>query len=314
MRVLIAGATGAIGLPLICSLVARGHTVFGTTRSSGSAQELSNLGATPVVVDVYDAKALREAIGAARPEVVVEQLTSLPKVNTPEARIAAAAQHTRIRLEGGANLQNAAIEAGATYYIAQSTAFFCQPGEGLASESTPLATDVGAPAVSGGAKTLFELEKRVLESKRIRGTVLRYGFFYGPRTWYAPDGSSADQVRAGNTPLIGGGTGLWSFIHIDDATSATVAAVERNAPAPAVYNITDDRPVALHEWLPAYARYLGAPPPPILSADDARKTLGEDAVFYATRLRGASNANARRDLAFRPRALEWINPAEAPTY
>jgi nucleoside-diphosphate-sugar epimerase len=204
-------------------------------------------------------------------------------------------------------VQKAAIEAGATHYIAQSSAFWCQPGEGLASESTPLATEVKAPAVSAGTRVLLEVESRVLNSKRLRGTVLRYGFFYGPRTWYATDSSTADQVRACGVPLIGAGLGVWSFVHIEDAAAATIAAIERNASAePALYNITDDRPVAHREWLPAYARYLGAPPPRALSENNARQTLGEDAVFYATQLRGASNSNARRDLAFQPRALEWM--------
>ncbi|HKS18234.1 MAG TPA: NAD(P)-dependent oxidoreductase [Bradyrhizobium sp.] len=307
VRVFVAGATGAIGLPLVRCLIARGHLVYGTTRSPVSAEVLSRFGAKPVLVDALDSSAMRDAVCAARPDVVVEQMTSLPRVNTPEARRAAASLHNRIRLVGGANVHNAAIEAGATRYVAQSSAFWCEPGEGLAPESTSLATEVKAPAVSAGARTLFEVESRVLDSKLIEGTVLRYGFFYGPRTWYARDGSTADQVRAREVPLIGSGLGLWSFVHVDDATVATVAAIESNSTG--LYNITDDRPVALQEWLPAYAQYLGAPPPPAMSEENARQILGEDAVFYATQLRGASNSKARRDLAFRPRALEWMAPA-----
>ena len=281
----------------------------GIARSAASADLLSGMGAAPFVADSLDVGAITDAVCAARPDVVVEQLTSLPKNNIPEERRASAVLHNRVRLEGGANVQNAAIKAGATRYVAQSSAFWCEPGEGIASESTPLATKVDAPAVSAGSRTLLEVESRVLGSRHIRGTVLRYGFFYGPRTWYAPDGSTADQVRAGGVPLIGDGLGMWSFVHIDDAVAATVAAVEREAPTSACYNITDGRSVALRDWLPAYARSLGAPPPPVLSEDEARRTLGEDAVFYATKLRGVSNEHARRDLAFEPRVLEWMAPA-----
>jgi nucleoside-diphosphate-sugar epimerase len=311
MRVLVAGASGAIGLPLVRALMARGHVVSGIVRSSGSGDLLSDLGAMPLQVDSLDAGAVVEAVGRARPDIVVEQLTSLPKNNVPEARRASAALHNRVRLEGGANVQKAAIEAGVARYIAQSSAFWCEPGEGVAADSTPLATDVEAPAVAAGARTLFELESRVLGSERILGTVLRYGFFYGPRTWYAVDGSTAHQVRARGLPLIGNGLAMWSFVHIDDAVAATVAAVEHSPSAPARYNITDDRSVAVRDWLPAYAKYLGAPPPPPVSEDEARRTMGEDAVFYATRMRGVSNDRARRDLAFRPRALEWMETGAA---
>lgn len=306
MRVLIAGASGAIGLPLVRALLARGHVVSGIVRSTGSADLLSGLGATSLQVDSLDASAVMEAVCGARPHVVVEQLTSLPKDNVPAARKASAALHNRVRLEGGANVQNAAIEAGATRYIAQSSAFWCEPGEGIASEATPLATDVDAPAVAAGARTLLEVETRVLGSGVIVGTVLRYGFFYGPRTWYAADGSTADQVRARGVPLIGDGLAMWSFVHIDDAVAATVAAVEYDASAPARYNITDDCSVAVRDWLPAYAQNLGAPPPPSVSEEEARRTMGEDAVFYAMKLRGVSNESARRDLQFRPRTLEWM--------
>ena len=305
MRILVAGATGAIGIPLVRSLVYRGHVVYGVTRSAESAKTLFDLGVTPLVADTLNLDAITNAAREARPDVAVEQLTSLPKKNTPEERLASAGLHNRVRLEGGANMQNAAIQAGATRYVAQSSAFWCEPGEGLASEMTPLATDVNAPAVSAGARTLFEVESRVLGSRDILGTVLRYGFFYGPRTWYARDGSTADQVRARGVPLIGDGLGLWSFVHIDDAVAATVAAVERESSEPVRYNITDDRSVPLRDWLPSYAEYLQAPPPPIISEDEARRVLGEDAVFYATRLRGVSNLLARRDLEFKPRPLEW---------
>src|SRR5262249_37839006 len=150
------------------------------------------------------------------------------------------------------------------------------------------------------------LEERVLQSSKLSGAILRYGFFYGRGTWYAPDGSSADQVRKQQTPIIGKGTGVWSFVHIDDAVAATVSAVERPLSKGALYNVTDDTPLALGTWLPSYAHWLGAPPPKSLSIEDARSQLGEDAVYYATMLRGASNRKAKAELDFSPRALEWM--------
>jgi 2-alkyl-3-oxoalkanoate reductase len=305
MRIFIAGATGAIGTPLLRNLVSKGHTVFGSTRSAASAKIIASLGGNPFLVDALDAKGIQGAISEAMPDVVVEQLTSLPKVNTPKARSESAAQHNRTRLEGGGNVHRAAIKAGAKRYIAQSSAFWCEPGTGLADESTPLAIKVKAPAVSAGARTLLDVESRVLDTAEIEGIILRYGFFYGPSTWYAPDGSTASQVRAGTQPVIGSGKGVWSFVHIDDAAEATVAAIERSTAGRAIYNITDHTPLELSDWLPAYARFLKAPVPPCLTEEEGRSTLGEDAVFYATQLRGASNKRAMCDLGFRPRQLAW---------
>jgi nucleoside-diphosphate-sugar epimerase len=150
-----------------------------------------------------------------------------------------------------------------------------------------------------------EIERRVLGSRSLEGIVLRYGFFYGPGTWFHPEGDVAHQVRNGRFPIIGDGEGVWSWLHIDDAATATVAAAERGKPG--IYNIVDDQPWPVHHWLPAFAEWVHAPPPPRLSVEEVLKGGGEDAIFYGTRMRGASNSKAKRELNFQPRPLEWMN-------
>lgn len=305
MRVLVAGSTGAIGVPLTKALLAAGHQVIGLTRSSDGARILAAIGAESVIADAFHLDALRDAVRDARPEVVIEQMTALPKANTPENRRLTASLHSRTRREAGANLQMAALEAGVRRYIAQSSAFWSASGLGLAGESDSLAVTGASPGVTGGAKTLDVLERRVLAASDVEGVILRYGFFYGPGTWYSREGSAAEAARSGHLPVIGDGTGVWSFIHVDDAAAATVAAIERGARG--LYQVVDDDPSPLSAWLPAFCRYVGAPHPPHVNAVDAQRRFGEDAVYYAIRLRGASNSKAKRDLGFRPRRLEWMH-------
>ena len=190
--------------------------------------------------------------------------------------------------------------------MAQSGCYYYAPGGGLADEAEPFALD-GPPLVAGGAAALAAVEARVLESTALEGVVLRYGFFYGPGTWYAPGGSVARQVERGAFPVTGDGSGVWSFVHVEDAAAATVTALTAGAPTAGAgaYNVTDDDPAPLAAWLPAYARWLGAPAPPRVSADAA----DPDGRYYATALRGASNARARRELGFRPRPLPWLAAA-----
>jgi nucleoside-diphosphate-sugar epimerase len=217
---------------------------------------------------------------------------------------AAAALNNRIRLEGGANVLAAAQAAGVRRYLRQSIAFWAVPGPGLADENTPLAFDA-SPAVAAGAREATELEHRLLGSPNMEGIVLRYGFFYGPGTWFNPDGDVARQVRQQQFPIIGNGEGVWSWLHIEDAASATIAAAERGNPG--IYLIANDQPLPVREWLPAFARWLNAPPPPQVSVEDGLKEDGgADAVYYGTQMRGVSNAKAKRDLNFQPRTLEWI--------
>jgi 2-alkyl-3-oxoalkanoate reductase len=298
VRILVAGGTGAIGRPLIARLRAGQHTVVALTRSADKAQALTEQGIEPAIADVFDAEALNAALGRARPDVVIEQLTALPRTYTPESMSAAADFNRRLRLDGGANVLAAARAAGVRRYLRQSIAFWAAPGPGLADEDTPLAFD-GSPAVAGDARVVTELEQRVLESPGIDGVILRYGFFYGPGTWFHPDGDVARQVRARRFPIVGSGDGVWSWLHIEDAAAATVAAAERGDPG--VYLIANDRPLPVREWLPAFARWLDAPVPPEVPVEQA----GADAVYYGTRMRGVSNAKAKRALQFEPRPLEW---------
>jgi nucleoside-diphosphate-sugar epimerase len=303
MKILVAGGTGAIGRPLIAELLAKGHALVALTRSSERAQALTGQGIEPAVADVFDGDAVKTVIGRAQPEIVIELLTALPRTYTRQSLIAAADFNTRIRLEGGANVLAAAQAAGVRRYLRQSIGFRAAPGLGLADEDTPLAFEA-SPAVAADARIVTKLENRLLGAQNIEGIALRYGFFYGPGTWFHSDGDVARQVRQRQFPIVGDGQGVWSWLHIADAASATVAAAERGNPG--VYLIANDQPLAVREWLPAFARWLNAPPPPRVSVEDALRTSGADAVYYGTQMRGVSNAKAKRELTFQPRPLEWV--------
>jgi 2-alkyl-3-oxoalkanoate reductase len=303
MKIFIAGATGAIGRPLTFQLLAKGHDVVALTRSPEKARTLAAQGVEPAIADVFDADTVRAVVARAQPEVVIEQLTSLPKTYNLESMQAAAALNNRIRLEGGANVLKAARAVGVRRYLRQSIAFWAASGSGLADEETPLAFDA-SPAIAQGTRTVTQIEQRLLETPNLEEIILRYGFFYGAETWYASDGDVARQVRQQQFPIVGNGAGVWSWIHVEDAAKATVAAVERGNPG--IYLITDDRPLEVREWLSAYARWLNAPIPPQISVEDALRMAGADAVYYGTQLRGVSNAKAKRELSFQPRPLEWM--------
>ena len=301
MNVFVAGASGAIGRPLIAELVRRGHTVTGMTRSDAGTRALADLGAAVARVSAFDARGLEEALRRSRAEVVIDELTALPK--SPSEMAEAAPGDRKLRLEGGGNLHRAARACGVRRYVQQASGFFLRPGSGLADESEGLAVDA-SPRVAASARTYAELEARVLNAGDMEGVALRYGFFYGPGTWYHPEGAAADLVRRQEVPVIGQGAAVWSWVHIDDAARATVEAL--TAP-PGVYHIVDDNPSPVSVWLPAFARAVGAPPPPVVSEQEARAAAGEDAVYYGTRLRGASNAKAKRAFGFAPRRLEWLS-------
>jgi len=301
MNVFVAGASGAIGRPLIAELVRRGHTVTGMTRSDAGARALADLGAAVARVSAFDATRLEEALRRSRAEVVIDELTALPK--SPSEMAEAAPGDRKLRLEGGGNLHRAARACGVRRYVQQASGFFLRPGSGLADESEGLAVDA-SPRVAASARTYAELEARVLNAGDMEGVALRYGFFYGLGTWYHPAGAAADLVRRQEVPIIGQGAAVWSWVHIDDAARATVEAL--TAP-PGVYHIVDDNPSPVSVWLPAFARAVGAPPPPVVNEQEARAAAGEDAVYYGTRLRGASNAKAKRAFGFAPRRLEWLS-------
>lgn len=306
MKVLVAGATGAIGNRLIPALLAAGHEVVGIATSESGRAALNRAGAVGLIANALDADGVEAVVKRVKPAAVIDELTSLPKHYTQEEMRAAAERDRRIRLEGGRNLQNAAQAAGTRKYIVQSTGFFYASGRGLAVESDPLALQA-SPGVAGSVRTYIQIEERVLGAIGLEGIALRYGFFYGPGTWFHADGDIAGQVQQRQYPIVGAGQGVWSWIHIEDAAAATVAALEC---APGVYNIVDDDPSAISVWLPAFAASLGAPEPLRISEQKAVETAGPDAVYYATQLRGASNGKAKRDLGFAPRRLEWLGRTE----
>ncbi len=300
MRVFVAGASGAIGQPLISALVRQGHTVIGMTHSEAGARYVRDLGAEVAQASAFDAVAVERSLRDSGAEVVIDELTSLPK--DPSDMPSAAPGDKKLRLEGGGNLYRAAKSTGVRRYIQQASGFFLKARGVLADELDGLMIDA-SPGVSASARTYTELEARVLAPGALEGVALRYGFFYGPKTWYNPDGAVADQVRKQKSAIIGEGQGVWSWIHIEDAALATVAAL--TAP-PGIYNIVDDHPAPVSQWLPDFARWVGAPPPPKLTEEEAHRLAGEDAVFYGTRLHGASNSKARSVLDFKPRPLQWL--------
>ncbi|NYF89930.1 NAD(P)-dependent oxidoreductase [Tunturiibacter empetritectus] len=301
MHVFVAGASGAIGGPLIAELLKQGHSVVGMTTSAARAKDLEAQGAEAVIVDAFDAVALEAALRHSKAEVVIDELTSLPKEQSDMPNYAAGDR--KLRIEGGGNLFRAAIASGVRRYLQQSSGFFLKAAEGtLADESSPL--DVHAsPGVAASARTYTELETRLFSSKAIEGVSLRYGFFYGPRTWYHPGEAAANMVMKQQNPVVGKGEGVSSFVHIDDAAIGTVAALTAE---PGVYNLVDDDPSPQAVWLPAFAKFVGAPPPPRMSEAEVKSIAGEDVVYYATKLSGASNAKAKRILGWKPRRLQWL--------
>lgn len=303
MRVLLAGATGAVGRPLLPLLVGAGHEVVGTTRSDAKADAIRAAGAEAAVVDALDPEALRRAVLEARPEVVINQLTALPEAldfRDPESLAAT----NRLRGEVGPALARIAAEAGARRLVAQSVAFFYAPvGDRIKDEDAPLIELPPESPMAAGPSALRALERSTLEAPGLEGIVLRYGYFYGPGTYYAADGSTAEQVRRRRFPVVGGGSGVFSFVHTEDAAAAATAAVERGAPG--IYNVCDDEPAPMSEWLPAYAEALGAKPPRRVPVLLARLIAGKQAAGLATELRGASNAKAKRELGWAPRYESW---------
>lgn len=301
MRVFVAGASGAIGEPLIVELLKQGHSVVGMTTSETRAKILESHGASAAIVDAFDAAAVEAALRRSAAEVVIDELTSLPKEQSEMPKYAAG--DTKLRIEGGGNLFRAAIATGVRRYLQQSSGFFLKAKEGtLADESSPLDVDA-SPGVAASARTYTKLEARLFSSNAIEGVALRYGFFYGPKTWYHPGGSAADMALHQQYPVVGNGEGVSSFVHINDAAIATVAALTAEA---GVYNVVDDDPSPQNVWLPAFANFVGASTPPHVSEAEAKAMSGDDAVYYATKLSGASNTKAKRVLGWKPRRLEWL--------
>ena len=303
MRVFVAGAAGAIGRSLVPMLVHGGHEVTGTTRKPERAEWLRAQGAAAVTVDVYDAEGVHAAVADAEPEVVIHQLTDIPADLDPRKYEEQMAGNDRIRREATPILVEAARRAGARRLIAQSVAFaYDLSGEGLRTEDDPLFTDPPGP-FRRTVDALRTMEEAVLGADGLEGVVLRYGYFYGPGTSYASDGGIAARVRKRGYPILGDGAGVFSFIHVDDAAGATVAALDHGAPG--IYNVVDDDPAPIREWLPAFAEALGAKKPLRVPAFVGKVAAGDFITTMATKGKGASNAKAKRELGWTPRLPSW---------
>ena len=302
MKVFVAGATGTIGRPLVRQLVEAGHEVVGMTSTEANLPQLQALGAEAVVCDALDATAVKEAVARVEADVAISQLTRLPKRGYDPRKVDYEPTN-RARAEGGHNVLQAARAAGARRFITQSIAFIYAPeGEMVKAEDAPPWVDAPKPFRSGVEPTLRH-EREVVDSEGIQGLVLRYGWFYGPGTYYASEGDIADRVRRRRFPIVGRGEGVFSFIHVEDAASATVAALDGGEAG--TYNVVDDEPASLREWLPVYAEILHAKRPFRVPAWLARVTAGEFAAALSTGLRGASNAKAKRELAWQPSHASW---------
>jgi 2-alkyl-3-oxoalkanoate reductase len=303
MKVFVAGATGAIGKQLIPQLVAAGHEVTGMTRSPAKAEVLRALGAKAAVADGLDRTAVREAVLRAEPEAVIHQMTSLSGTFNLKKFDEFFALTNRLRTEGVDYLLEAAQAAGARRFLAQSNCVdFERTGALVKSEDDPRDPDPPA-ALRRLLAALRHLEAATLGAAGIQGLALRYAAFYGPGTNLAPGGEMVELVRKRRLPIIGDGSGVWSQIHMVDAAAATVAALERGAPG--VYNVADDEPAPASVWLPELARLLGAKPPLRVPVWLGRLAAGEAGVLLFTRLRGASNAKAKRELGWELRYPSW---------
>lgn len=301
MKVFVAGATGAIGKPLVAKLIENGHEVVAMTRSPGKADALRALGATPVVADALDRDAVVNAVKATAPDVIVNELTSIGELGNPRHIDRDFQMTNRLRIEGTDNLLAAAWEVGVKTMVAQSFGGWPYAREGgpVKDEDAPL--DPHPPAgMAATHAAIRHLEQVVTDAG---GIVLRYGGFYGPGTSMSADGPMAEMVRKRKMPLVGDGAGVWSFIHVDDAAAATVAALERGEPG--IYNVVDDEPAAVRDWLPVLAEALQAKPPRHVPTWLARIVGGQETVSAMTKIRGASNAKAKRQLGWTPRYASW---------
>ncbi len=302
MKIFLAGASGAIGRPLVAQLLAAGHDVVGTTRREDRAAALREAGAQAIVCDLLNADATLTAVRAGAPEVVIDQLTSLPHDYDIRRKDLYDATNT-IRRVGTANLVAAARATGAHRYLLQSVSFITRPqGPVVLDEQAPVWSDA-PPPFDESVAVMADNEVTVSGANDLEGLVLRYGLFYGPGTFYASDGAIAADVRRRRFPIVGSGAGMSSYIHVADAAAATVAAVKRGAPG--IYNITDDDPARLRDWLPLYAQAIGAKRPRKLPRWLVRHIAGTFATTMATQLPGASNAKAKSELSWSPTIPTW---------
>ena len=305
MRILVAGATGALGKQLVPRLVSLGHEVVGMTRRASKGDELRDLGARPVIADALNPDDVARAVAEADPEVIVHELTALAGSLDMRHFDRDLTETNRLRTDGTDHLLAAGRAVGVRRFVAQSFAGwpYARTGGPVKSEDDPLDPEPLEP-MRGALDAIQYLEHAVIAADWTGGIVLRYGGFYGPGT--SLDGEDAEHVqmiRKRKFPVVGDGGGVWSFIHIEDAAEATVAAIER-APS-GIYNIVDDEPAPVAEWLPVAAAAFGAKPPRRVPRWLGQLLAGEVATVMMTEVRGASNAKAKRELGWRPRHPSW---------
>jgi len=303
MKIFVAGATGAIGRQLVPRLIAAGHGVVGMTRSESKQAALWEMGAEPVVADALDPVQVAQVVASAQPDVMIHELTSIGRLN-PRHFDRDFAATNRLRTEGTDHLLSAGRAVGVKRFVAQSYAGWPQgrTGPAVKSEEEPL--DPAQPReMRESWEAIRHLEAAVTGADWTEGVVLRYGGLYGPGTSMAPGGEQIEMVRRRRIPVVGNGAGVWSFIHVADAAEATVAAVQRGQRG--IYNVVDDEPAPVAEWLPRLAAAIGAPKPYRVPRWLGRLAAGEAGVVMMTEIRGASNAKAKRELGWEPGHPSW---------
>jgi nucleoside-diphosphate-sugar epimerase len=300
--VFVAGATGAIGRPLVRQLLEAGHEVTGMTRSEERAEGLRSQGAEAVVCDALDGEAAEAAVAGARPDVLVHQLTDLPQNFSPRYSYGNTGP---LRQDATRYLIAGARAGGARRVVAQSIAFILAPeGDWVKDESARTLSPEDVPrSFAETLRQTLDMERQVVEAGGMEGLVLRYGFFYGPGTWYARGTKLAEQFRKRRFPVVGSGRGVFSFIHVEDAAAATVAALERGAAG--IYHVTDDDPAPAREWQAAFAEAVGAKPPRRVPMWIAKIVAGRGNALILDSMRGASNEKAKRELGWQPRYPSW---------
>ncbi|QDH12858.1 NAD(P)-dependent oxidoreductase [Formicincola oecophyllae] len=306
--VLVAGASGALGRPLLKRLLASGCAVWGLARRPESVERIKALGAQALRCDVLDGADVQKAFAAIRPTAVVDFLSSLP--HSPAGLAAALPGDARLRLDGGANLLAAAQHVGTMHYLRQSSGFYLAAPKGqLATESSGFRVD--GPGSVGQSSRMYHQQEQRLRAAPLNTTALRFGFIYGPGTWYTQDGVVAQAFKAGQMPLIGAADGVWSFVDVEDAATATQAALMRSlakggSALHEVYDLTDATPQLYGEWARDFARWVGAPVPASLPPAEGEKACGVEMAYCENQLSGAANSKACTELAFNPSPEPWL--------